>query len=251
MADSNLVIFVSHSSVDEPLARALVELFRTALRLSAREIRCTSVDGYKLPVGAPTNDQLRREIVEADAFIGLITPASSTSVYVLFELGARWGAGRQLAPVLARRADVGLLAGPLATTNALVLTGRPQVLQLIQDVADHLKLALEPIASFDRAIESVVAAANAAQPSGVQPARGTDNVSSEELQVLQILASFSDDITAEQVAERLQVSEQKAKYFLDDLETKKLVFILPVVYGITTYSITQDGRRILVQRGLL
>jgi hypothetical protein len=59
-----------------------------------------SIDGYRLPGGADTDIQLRQEVHEADAFIGVISSHSISSLYVAFELGARWGAGRPLIPLI-------------------------------------------------------------------------------------------------------------------------------------------------------
>jgi hypothetical protein len=100
-----LAVFVSHSVSDRELAKALIHLIEKALKIPARQIRCTSVDGYRLPVGTDTDEMLRREVSVARVFIGLITPAAVESPYVMFELGARWGSGGRLAPVLARGAD--------------------------------------------------------------------------------------------------------------------------------------------------
>src|SRR5688572_19277140 len=94
-------VFISHSSQDSQLARQVVDLLRSSLNLRAQQIRCTSVDGYRLPAGANTDQQLREEALAARAFIGIISPFSLTSAYVLFELGARWGAGQPLFPLLA------------------------------------------------------------------------------------------------------------------------------------------------------
>ena len=86
-------VFISHSSHDRELAQVLVDLVRNALKdLEETEIRCTSVDGYGLPAGLPADETLRIEVHQAALVIGLITPNSINSVYVLFELGARWGA---------------------------------------------------------------------------------------------------------------------------------------------------------------
>ncbi len=160
MSTPELTLFISHSSADMPVAKALVELFEKALKLPARQIRCTSVDGYRLPVGADTNEQLRREVFVARAFIGVITPISMRSSYVLFELGARWGANKHLAPVIAGGADATILAGPLSSLNGLRLDRREQVIQLIQDVSEYLQQKLEPLASFQGAIDSLVTVAS-------------------------------------------------------------------------------------------
>lgn len=247
-----LTIFISHSSADSSLAQALVELLEKALKVPARQIRCTSVDGYKLPVGADTDQRLKREIFGARAFIGVITPSSARSAYVLFELGARWGADRHFAPVLAAGADESYLSGPLTGINALFLTARNQVWQLVQDVAEHLELSLEPMSSFQTAVDHVVAVAKTpAIQTQPQATEAKDELSDDEIRVLQYLASVTDETTAELVAEHMNIAQQKAWYFLTALEEKGMAYSSPVVYGVTTVGITQDGRTALVRRQLL
>ena len=154
-----LSLFISHSASDAQLAKALTYLFEKALKIPVRQIRCTSVDGYRLPVGTDTDEQLRREVFDARALVGVITPAAVQSPYVMFELGARWGARRHLAPVLGRGADASYLGGPLSGMSALRLGERNEVVQLLEDIAEHLEMILEPSASYQEAIEVVVATA--------------------------------------------------------------------------------------------
>ena len=106
-------VFISHATADEPLAAALVDLFQSALPLPAAAIRCTSVTGYCLRGGTDIDERLRREVGDANAFIGIISYQSLRSPYVLFELGARWGATRHLIPVLAPGLGPDVLIGPL------------------------------------------------------------------------------------------------------------------------------------------
>jgi hypothetical protein len=56
-------LFISHSSRDSELAGLLVRLFRNALNLDPEKIRCTSLNGYRLPVGADVGESLRTEVV--------------------------------------------------------------------------------------------------------------------------------------------------------------------------------------------
>lgn len=155
--EKSIDIFISHSSKDKDVAKALINLLRAALNIPAHRIRCTSVDGYRLPAGASTDDQLRQEIYEARAFIGLITPTSFQSTYVLFELGARWGAGLHIAPVLAAGAESSLLRGPLMGFNALSCDVAAQIYQLADDLATALEVTVDSPSAYQKEIEALVA----------------------------------------------------------------------------------------------
>jgi hypothetical protein len=85
-------VFISHSSKDVGVAEKLIQLIRPALNLKVEDIRCTSVDGYRLPGGAKTDNNLQIEIHKCELLIGLVSSDSMNSHYTLFELGARWGA---------------------------------------------------------------------------------------------------------------------------------------------------------------
>jgi hypothetical protein len=148
-------IFISHSGHDTAIAKTLAELFRTAMHLAKSEIRCTSVDGYRLPAGANTDEQLRREVLEAPVLVGLISHHSFESAYVLFELGARWGKNSFMAPVLAPGVSASVLKGPLSGFNTLSCSSASQVHQLVHDVAQQLAASLEPAAAYQELVELV------------------------------------------------------------------------------------------------
>jgi hypothetical protein len=132
-------VFISHSSNDFIVVKALVELLRFALGLPSDQIRCTSLDGYRLPAGVHVDTQIRREVNGSELLLGVISPNSMSSLYVAVELGARWGTERPLLPLLAN-VDASVLGAPLSSLNALSLNQHGEVLQLVGDVARHLRL---------------------------------------------------------------------------------------------------------------
>jgi hypothetical protein len=154
-------VFICHASADGEVAAAIVHLLRAALRLSSSRIRCTSVDGSRLPVGVDTAATLRTEILTADVFISILTLTSVRSSYVLFELGARWGAGRFIAPVIARGLRFSQLPAPLDQINALDLADASQVYQLLENVAAELGIHVEPPSALAAFITPVVTIAGA------------------------------------------------------------------------------------------
>jgi hypothetical protein len=137
---NGIKLFISHSAADIELAVRLIDLLRAALNLSAKEIRCTSVDGHRLPACADTDEQLRREVYEAEAFIGIVSAASLRSLYVLFELAARWGAQKHLVPLLSPGVTPAALGGPVSGLNSLRADSRAQLHQLVTELGHVLKI---------------------------------------------------------------------------------------------------------------
>jgi TIR domain len=149
-------LFVSHSSDDVKFVELLVDLLRNALNLPTTGIRCTSLDGYKLPGGADIMGQLRQEVADAQVFVALISDSSLKSVYTLFELGARWGTTKPLIPLLAPGLSAQILPPPLNNFNALATDSRPQLYQLISDVAQKLGSNTEDLGSFEKYVHRIL-----------------------------------------------------------------------------------------------
>src|ERR1700724_668990 len=129
-------IFVSHRHKDEPLARALVALIAAAFGLAKGDIRCTSVRPYKLPAGERTADRLQKEIRRAKAVLGIVTPDTQESSYVLFELGAAWGQGVLTFPLLAKGSTMADIPSPISDRHPLNLADSGDCTQLLEDLAD-------------------------------------------------------------------------------------------------------------------
>lgn len=142
-APHRIQLFVSHSHEDARLAALLVEFICSSTGLSAKNVRCTSLDGSGLPGGAYTSTQLQREVATADAFIALLSPASVASHYVSFELGARWGTQKHLLPILSHHSPKTVLSGsPLADLNMLHCGSRSHIEQAAKEVGRALGVVL-------------------------------------------------------------------------------------------------------------
>jgi hypothetical protein len=155
-------IFISHASEDRKLAATLVELLRSAFNMEADKILCTSVDGYRLPAGSDTDEALRSAVLACKTLVGIVSPASRKSTYVLNELGARWVTRKHLVPVTAGGIAPGELGGPVGRLNALDLSSRPSVQQLIGDLGTQLKVEPERPEVFEEHVGRVVRASKAA-----------------------------------------------------------------------------------------
>ena len=187
-------VFISHSSKDKELVSSLVSLLQKAMRLSSDEILCSSLDGYKLPAGVSTNETLRIEVHESELLVGLITPNSLRSLYVAFELGARWGSDRQMIPLLASGVFPEHLEGPLAGINALRCDNDSQVNQLIEEASGHLGIRPERPSSLVNEVKDLVQLSNA--PSilvdDLRIENPTSHLSPQEKEIL-LLATRNDE----------------------------------------------------------
>jgi len=149
-------VFVSHSNQDVDFATHVVDLLRAALNLHAEQIRCTSVEGYKLPGGADFDSQLREEALASRVFIGILSAFSLASAYVLFELGARWGAKRPIMPLLSPGTGLQVVKGPLKGLNVLSCENASQLHQMVSEIADILDISLENPAVYQRHIDAIL-----------------------------------------------------------------------------------------------
>jgi hypothetical protein len=169
-------------------------------------------------------------------------------MYVLFELGARWGAGKNLIPLVAPMSTLG---GPLSGLNALRADVSAQLHQLVQDLGRQLSITPQSPAVFDRALQDVLLSPDSSSP-GTEgtPASSTARLPKEAEGVLLSLAG-QDGQVAEDLAESLHLSEPKVQYFLDLLEKRDFASATNYVGGPNYYHLGRDGRRYLFEHGLL
>lgn len=187
-------VFISHSSLDADLAAKVVDLLRSALSLRPDLIRCSSVSGYRLPIGADSDEQLRNEVFAAKCFVGILSPASLQSTYVLFELGARWGAGKHLAPLLAGGMHARALKAPLAGLSALACADPAQVHQFVSDIGQLLGLRPEAPHIYQGQLEAVIRiCGQSSRPGSDEPRTNTQGRSDNTRDPVKATLSAGDD----------------------------------------------------------
>ena len=217
----SMTIFISHSSHDAELAGKLAKLFQLSFSLPPIEIRCTSIEGYKLPVGTDTDQRLRREVKESKLFIAVITPTSIRSSYVLFELGGRWCTELPMFPVLGRGATTGCLEGPLGGINALDLQRRREVLQLLEDMAKELGAVMTSLSSIDAEVDTVwEAAKSVADAPQSQPLLGLSNdpLDADDKRILiYIHEAHPNHPDKHELAEKLGIRLRDVEYSINKL----------------------------------
>lgn len=139
-------IFISHRHKDEPVAEALVSLLEVAFDIRQEDIRCTSVQPYTLPIGSRTSERLRQELAHAEVVLGLISPDTMESRYVLVELGAAWGQDKPTFPLLTSGASYDHVPAPLNERHCISVEDLNNCLQMIEE--------LEQVTSLKRKTQS-------------------------------------------------------------------------------------------------
>ena len=182
-------IFISHRHIDEPIAAALVDLLDQAFDIKKNDIRCTSVKPYMLSPGERTSEQLRFDIGHSELVIGILSPDTSESNYVLCELGASWGRDIPTFPVLTRGATFTDVPPPLNERHSISLEIEDNCLDLVEFVASKTSLKrkdsmMGKLAQHAKALTNAARLArstNAKMPSliagfmGGEPVRGRDD----------------------------------------------------------------------------
>jgi TIR domain len=223
-------IFISHAHADADLVEALIDLIIKALSISHDQIRCTSVDGYKLPGGASVSSQLRREVVEAELVVTVLTPTSLASSYVLFELGARWGCDKARLPFLSKGLTTRLVPAPLSDLNLVEIADPAQAFHFLESTANLLSLPIARPSVLQSSIAKVVQFSNIESPPRPslqqRPATPFANMSEDDIRMRQkILNTFADSnaMVISRIAESTGLTPLVTRFYLDEMVREKLL----------------------------
>lgn len=163
------VLFISHAHRDADLAAKLVTALEVGLEVPPDSIRCTSVDGYKLDLGAMPADALARELNATGCVVAMVTVESLASQWVLFELGATWALAKSWIPLLGAGVGPDDLPGPLRGAAAASLTDEAGLRAARSQIAATLRWATNGTMPLsDRLLREVAELAGARRSDDVQ-----------------------------------------------------------------------------------
>jgi hypothetical protein len=188
-------IFISHSSADEPLANSLVECLLSCMVLKDDQILCTSVPGHKLPLGIDTANFLRNELNAPGVVIGLLTPNSLSAAWVMFELGAAWGAGKDIIPLLAGGAKFQDLPGPLQGRHAAMVADSLALTQAMEQISKQINATPRTSAKVASAIQRLATTGTSNTENTPRAKQVVE--AHDEYMVRQLLETLHDDILRE------------------------------------------------------
>jgi hypothetical protein len=180
-------------------------------------------------------------------------------MYVTFELGARWGAQKHLLPILTPGADPSILSGPLSGINALKCDNAAQIHQLINDLGTELAVKIEPASVYQRQIDELLQYSQSNKSDAKSEAAGIVEGTTAKSQISELEFSILVAVgklkraSVSDVASAVHVSEEKAKFYLDELDRKHELInlfgnIAPSIPD--HYMLNHDGRKLLVERGV-
>jgi hypothetical protein len=128
-------LFISHSSADQELADAFVDLLETGIQgLSSSHIFCTSLEGLGIPAGMNFVEHIREQLGGCTAFVPLISSNYVQSDFCLCELGATWALLNRMLPVIAPAFDTERVPGILRGVQYKKL----DISSDLDDIRDHI-----------------------------------------------------------------------------------------------------------------
>jgi hypothetical protein len=132
-------VFLSHSTSDGDLAKAVEDSLRAAFDVPKDGIRCAVTEQGAHARGADIGEHLRKDIVGCELFLLLLTPTAANLPWVLMETGAAWGMKKLVVPLFARGGSKDLLPEPIRLLAAADLSKAGFAEQLVDVVTESTR----------------------------------------------------------------------------------------------------------------
>ena len=118
------LVFISHAELDKEFANEIVTLFEFIGVKGKEKLLCTSVDGYRIPVGCDIVEYLREVFNNYDLFVIILhTHNYYTRPVCLNEMGAAWALKTKYYSVLAPDFDFIQMTGVVNNKDVAIKIG--------------------------------------------------------------------------------------------------------------------------------
>lgn len=247
-------LFISYIHEESVLAMKLKECIESIYSGQCEVF--VSCDKKDIPAGKKWLQTIGGALREADGLIVLCSPESIARSWVNFEMGCCYIKDINIFPICHSGLSEGQLPLPISEFQALELIDPNFVEDLLYGIDKNLDITHGLHVNIDEMRSELLKASenkSIASSTTGEPVQNNQRleVSSDELQILSKLAASADNLSASDLGRILNVLTQKAQYFLDNLvKTRMVGELLNYVSG-TTYYLTKQGRKYLVDEGLL
>lgn len=131
-------LFISHAGTDIKMIEEIVSFFEF-LGFDETNMICSSVDGYRIPLGADIYDYLRQQYLESELFIIFIhSPSYYQSAACLNEMGAAWVMRTEHCSILLPGFDFSDMKGAVKPTNIAIKPGNADAKSRMNELRDKL-----------------------------------------------------------------------------------------------------------------
>ena len=215
-----------------------------------------SSDIADMPAGIRWLEQIDGALQQCQAFIVLCSPTSLARPWIIFETGCAWIKRIPVIPICHSGTTKSTLPIPLSQFQALELNDGEFISHFLRSLAKHL--GVDKVPRIDQKsmlseIGSAIASFPASSHKESMPAE--DDVAGDPVEdhVLKRIADLGDKgVPAKEMALHFEVAGPKMQYYLDNLVRRRLLRVSAVGFDMPAlYSLTQEGRRYLVKKGLL
>lgn len=183
-------IFISHASKDVETVKILIELLQLAFRIENEKIRCTSVPGFKLKSGDNVDATLLNDIKTSKLILGLMSQNSLESPYVLFEIGASWGANKIPMLIAKNKGVFSSLPKPLSNFHHTSLDESSEIHDLLSVLGGKLGYENYNAARLDSKIKDLVENCKITNVE-IKQKESENNVGDKKTKLEQIILSYA------------------------------------------------------------
>lgn len=162
-------VFISHAGLDVAVVTELILLLR-ALGLRKDQIFCTSVPGYKIPLGTKNYlDAIKNEILDGAVVIFLLSNNFYKSPMCLAEMGAAWVLDSDMIPMVIPPFSFKNAEGVIPFTQGMPVNDKYEVHALAKVLGEKFGFSVKPDAVWEADRDRILAAINAHITASAEP----------------------------------------------------------------------------------